>query len=81
MWPLTVVAVVGRMIGSPGTRLMLEQHHIALSRHVTAPLARLLLKLTTRIFYPRADVCICVSEDAAEDLRRLSGLPRDAGYG
>ena len=77
MWPLTVVAVVGRMIGSPRTRLMLSDH-IALSRHVTAPLSRLLLRLTTRIFYPRADVCICVSEDAAKDLRRLSGLPRDA---
>jgi glycosyltransferase involved in cell wall biosynthesis len=75
MWPLTVVAVIGRLISRSDVRLVLSDHTY-LSRHYEGS-RQLPLKLSTRLFYPLADARVVVSQGAADDLARLSGLDRD----
>ncbi|MBV9932647.1 MAG: glycosyltransferase [Alphaproteobacteria bacterium] len=77
MWPLTIVAILARALARSRTRLVLSDHS-PLSRHYAhSPRMLRLLRWTVRLLYPRAEARILVSEGAAEDLARLSGLPRD----
>jgi len=75
MWPLTVAAVLARTLARTDTRLVLSDHS-TLSRQYGSPRSQRLLRWTVRAFYPRAEVRAIVSEDAADDLARLTGLPR-----
>lgn len=78
MWPLTVIAVLARALARSKARLVLSDH-APLSRHYSrSPRTLRLLKWSVRAFYPRAEARILVSAGAAEDLSRLTGLPRDA---
>jgi len=76
MWPLTVAAIIARRLARSPARLVVSDH-ISLSHQHHLQRAKLaLLKLSTRLFYPMADARICVSEGVAQDLARLSGIPR-----
>jgi glycosyltransferase involved in cell wall biosynthesis len=79
MWPITVLAILAhRLSGAPG-RLAVSDH-TTLSRHYDGhgPVHRVLLKWTIRLLYPLADSRVIVSNDAADDLARFSGIDRDS---
>ncbi len=79
MWPLTVAAVVARRLAGTATRLVLSDHS-TLSRQYGhyRGLKRLFLRASLRLFYPRADARVIVSNGSADDLARLSGMRRDS---
>jgi glycosyltransferase involved in cell wall biosynthesis len=77
MWPLTAIAVAARALAPARTRLMLVDH-AALSRQYPKGMRRQLLRWTTRLLYPLADVRALVSSGAADDLARLSGIRRES---
>lgn len=76
MWPSTVIAILAHRLARSKARLMVSDQ-VALSGQVRAPLQRAILKATTRLFYPLADVRVLCSAAAADDLARLSGIARD----
>lgn len=78
MWPLTVIAVLARLISRVPTRIVLSDH-IALSKQYGGS-ARTMraIRWTVRLLYPRADARVLVSASAADDLAAVSGLPRRA---
>ncbi|MGH6659360.1 MAG: glycosyltransferase, partial [Sphingomicrobium sp.] len=76
MWPSTVIAILAHRLARSKARLMVSDQ-VALSGQVTAPLQRAILKATTRLLYPLADVRVVCSAAAADDLAHLSGFARD----
>ena len=76
MWPVTVVAIMAHKLARSPARLVVSDH-TNLSRHVSGGVRRLMLKWTTRLLYPLADERIICSNAAADDLARLSGMPRE----
>ena len=79
MWPLTVVAVVSaRMAGFRGRLLGSEHSPLSLAYAGRGALHRVLLSSSQRWAYRRLDAVIGVSLGVADDLARLSGLPRDS---
>jgi glycosyltransferase involved in cell wall biosynthesis/CTP:molybdopterin cytidylyltransferase MocA len=79
MWPVTVLAVLARLIARAPTRLVLADH-TTLSRQY-ADLGRagsFFLRRSLGASYPRADARVAVSEDAAADLSGLARLDRNA---
>lgn len=78
MWPLTVIAVLARLMTRAPTRIVLSDH-IALSKQYGgSPRTLRALRWTVRLLYPLADARILVSASAADDLAAMSGLPRRA---
>jgi glycosyltransferase involved in cell wall biosynthesis len=77
MWPLTVAAVIARRLAGSSARLVLSDHS-TLSRQYGyyRGLKRLFLRASLRIFYPRADARVIVSNGSADDLALLSGIGR-----
>ncbi len=75
MWPLTAVAIVAHKLARQKGRLIVSDH-IALSQQYRRGLQQLALRATTRLLYPLASSRVAVSEGAADDLARLSGLAR-----
>lgn len=78
MWPLTVTAIVARRLARSSARLVVSDHTTLSIHYGGSWRLRAALRLTTRFFYPRADARIIVSERAADDLARISGLDRSA---
>jgi glycosyltransferase involved in cell wall biosynthesis len=78
MWPLTVIAIVARMLARTRTRVVVSDHVPLGVMYRDQPRALQAIRATTRLFYPRADARIFVSGGAADDLARLAGLPRDS---
>jgi glycosyltransferase involved in cell wall biosynthesis len=78
MWPLTIYAVLARLLSGTRPRLMLTEH-VTLSNAYAeqGPLHRLLLRLSLALVYPWADSRVAVSSGVADDTAQLSGLPRD----
>lgn len=76
MWPLTVVAVLARMLARSTARIAVSDHGILSSHFAGKPAIMSGLRLSTKLFYPRADSRIASSEAIAADLGRLSGLER-----
>jgi glycosyltransferase involved in cell wall biosynthesis len=77
MWPLTVIAILARLVARSKTRIVTSDH-VALTEqygHLRTTFAS--LKATVRAFYPLADARVVVSSGAADDLARISGIPRD----
>jgi glycosyltransferase involved in cell wall biosynthesis len=73
MWPLTIVGIIARMLTRSRARLVVSDHAI-LSDHY--PKARHgVISATVRLFYPRADARVAVSNGAARDLADLARLP------
>ena len=77
MWPLTVVAVIARRLARSKARLVVSDHSI-LSLHYAGKKVLAAIALTVRLFYPRADARLAVATATADDLARLSGIPRDS---
>jgi glycosyltransferase involved in cell wall biosynthesis len=77
MWPLTVAAVVAHRLSASRARLVLSDH-IALSRQYAhfGLIRRAMLRWSIGFFYPLADARVVVSNDAANDLARVSAIPR-----
>lgn len=76
MWPSTVIAVAAHRLAGSKARLIVSDQ-AALSRQFTSSVQRATLAATTRLFYPVADHRICCSAAAADDVSRLSGVPRE----
>jgi glycosyltransferase involved in cell wall biosynthesis len=78
MWPLTVIAVLARLVSRLPTRIVLSDH-IALSKQYGGS-ARTMraIRWSVRLLYPLADARVLVSASAADDLAAVSGLPRRA---
>lgn len=75
MWPVTIIAILAHRLARSDATLMVSDHVAYSQPFLTARQTRL-LRLTTRIFYSLADHRIVVSEAAADDLARLSGIAR-----
>lgn len=78
MWPLTVAAIIAHRLARSRARLVVSDH-IALSKQYGGtPMVIAALRASTRLLYPLADARVLVAEGAAQDLARLSGLPRES---
>lgn len=78
MWPLTVVALLARRLARVATRIVTSDHVALTQQYGHLPRTFRLLKATVRAFYPWADARLLVSAGAADDIARISGLPRSA---
>lgn len=73
-------ACLARHLAKVPTRLLLSEHTTLSSDIANASrfsVRSLVLRWTTRRVYPMADAIIAVSNGVAEDMCRVSGLPRD----
>ncbi|MFY2763019.1 glycosyltransferase [Arenimonas sp. MALMAid1274] len=78
MWPLTAVAALAaRLAGFEGRVLGSEHSPLSLAYADRGRLHRWILSTSQRWAYPRLDAAIGVSAGVADDLARMSGLPRD----
>jgi glycosyltransferase involved in cell wall biosynthesis len=79
MWPLTVIAILSRMLARVPTRLVVSDHTIlSLQYAMFGKAAERALRLTTRLFYRKADARVGVSRKVAEDVAQLARLPVSA---
>jgi glycosyltransferase involved in cell wall biosynthesis len=78
MWPLTVAALIARQLSGAKVRIVVSDHAALSKQYGHRPSAFLLLKLTTRLFYPKADARVVVAKGSADDLARLSGIDRES---
>lgn len=79
MWSLTVAGIVAHRLSRSRARLVVSDH-AAMSKQYgnSGWLRRTFMKWSIRLFYPLADARIVVAREAADDLARLTGLPRRA---
>jgi glycosyltransferase involved in cell wall biosynthesis len=77
MWPTTVIAVLAHKLARSKARLMVSEQ-VTLSRQITAPRQRALLRWTTRLTYRLADYRVACSSQAADDLAELAKMPRSS---
>lgn len=75
MWPVTIVALLARKLARVPTRVVVSDH-TTLSHHASSPRERRAMGITQGLFYPWADARIQVSDGAADDMARLSGISR-----
>jgi glycosyltransferase involved in cell wall biosynthesis len=78
LWPLTVIAILAGLLSRSRTRIVVSDHAILSAQYGGSWRTMAQLKATTRLLYLLADTRICVSEGAAEDLSRISGLSRNS---
>ena len=77
LWPLTVAGVIAHRLARSSARLVLSDHTAFPKAYLTRAQMRA-LSISARLFYPLADARVIVSNDAADALARISGLPREA---
>ena len=78
MWPLTIAGIIACKLAGSTARIVTADH-TTLGRQYGGSRRRLAsVALTTRYFYPMADAVLCVSNESADDLARLSRLDRSA---
>lgn len=78
MWPLPVVALLAQVLVRARTRIVAVEHTTwSIDGLFQRPISRLLVKLTMRLAYPRLEEIVAVSSGAADDLSRVSNLPRE----
>lgn len=78
MWPITSVAVWAAAAAKAPTRVITADHNIlSLSGPGRPGLPQLAMRWAMRASYGRADGVVGVSAGVADDIARLSGLPRD----
>jgi glycosyltransferase involved in cell wall biosynthesis len=77
MWPLTVIAIIAAKVAGYKGRIIVSDH-VALSKSPQARnwIRRIGLSVTTGLAYRLADVRLAVSTGVADDLARLSRIPR-----
>lgn len=77
MWPLTVVAVVARMLARSPAELVVSDHsQLSMAYGGRGHLSRAILRATLQT-YRFADSRVAVSAGVADDLARLSGIARN----
>lgn len=75
MWPMTVVAIIARLLSGVHSRLVIADDGMLASAYAGRGLAHALaLRTSIKHFYPLADARIAVSQGVADDLVRLGGL-------
>lgn len=72
MWPLTIAAIMAKILSRSAARLVVSDHAI-LSDHYPRARHRL-IGASIRFLYPMADARVAVSQGAADDISRISGL-------
>lgn len=78
MWPLTIAGIIACRLAGTNTRIITSEHSTIGREYGASRRSRAVLSLTTRIFYPKAFKVLCVSNESADDLARVSGLDRAA---
>lgn len=79
MWPMPVVALCARALARQRTKLFGVIHTTwSRSELFAQPLSRASLTLSMRVCAPRLDGVVAVSHGVADDLSRISGVPRMA---
>ncbi|MBV8686767.1 MAG: glycosyltransferase [Alphaproteobacteria bacterium] len=76
MWPLTVVAILSRLLARVPTRIVVSDHAPLSLQYAGQRRTLRLLKATVRLFYPKADARVVVSSGSADDLAALGGIAR-----
>ena len=79
MWPLTILGILAHRLARSKARIVTSDHS-TLSKHFPPSKALVYRSLawSVRLFYPLADARIIVSNDAADDLARISGIARSS---
>ena len=77
MWPVTVAAIVARLIARSSARLIVSDHTQLSFHYGQSRSAMRALKWSVRLLYPLADARLVVSNGAAADLAQLSGVGLD----
>lgn len=78
MWPLTVFApLAARLAGYRGRVIISEHSPLSIAYRRRGTWHRVAMAVSQRVAYPLADVRIGVSAGIADDLARLSGMPRE----
>jgi glycosyltransferase involved in cell wall biosynthesis len=72
-----VVAITAARLAGTGTPVVVTEHNTMSVAAGESALARRLWPPLVRLFYPWADSVVAVSEGAADDFARTTGLPRD----
>jgi glycosyltransferase involved in cell wall biosynthesis len=76
MWPLTVIAVLAKVLSRASTRLVLVEHTNWSASEISISKRRLLfVGATMRVLFPFADSRVAVSNGARLDMAKISGLP------
>jgi len=76
MWPVTIIAIIAHRLARSRAILMVSDH-VAYSQPFLTARQMSMLRLSTRLLYPRADFRVVISSRAADDLAALSGIARD----
>jgi len=76
MWPLTAMGILARLLAQTKTRVVVSDHAAMSKQYGHQPATLRLLRASVRLLYPLADARILVSSGAADDLAKISGLPR-----
>lgn len=75
MWPVTVVAMVARLVARVPVRMVFSEHtNWSIAEIARRPRTRLSIKVTMRLLYRCADASIAVSKGAARELERMAWL-------
>jgi glycosyltransferase involved in cell wall biosynthesis len=72
-----VVAITAARLAGTGTPIVVTEHNTMSVAAGESALARRLWPPLLRIFYPWADSVVAVSDGAADDFARTTGLPRE----
>ena len=76
MWPLTIAGILACKLAGSKARIVVAEHTTLGRQYGGSKPSLAAIWLTTRLCYPMADTMLCVSEESADDLARLSGLDR-----
>ena len=76
MWPLTIAGIVACRLAGSRARIVTADHTTLGRQYGSSRRSLAALSLTTRYFYPMADEVLCVSQESADDLARISRLDR-----
>ena len=77
MWPLTIAGIIACKLAGSTAKLLVSEHVTLTHQYRNSRAAIISLAVSTRLFFPLADVVLCVSEQSADDLAAISGIARD----
>ena len=77
MWPLTVIAVLARLVARVKCRVVVAEHTTwSRSELLRRPTVGWQVRTSMHFVFPHADGIVCVSDGAAEDLAEFARLDR-----
>jgi len=75
MWPLTVIAILAKLLALSNSKIVISDHtHLSTSRVPELGVPLTILRLTIGIFYRFSDAIVCVSKGVAQDIAKLGKL-------